>query len=130
MDYIQKRYLERLRGMSAEQYEVETQTDSYKKIMSDLSVRKEFKEMRSGRISDGFKRERLLEARYTAPTVLDWVTDMQAYRDLRSEQAWVSIAMRGGDDNARALYQRLDKERRPKHNKALKAFCRALRRRI
>lgn len=123
MDYTQKKYLERLRGMSAEQYEAETQTDSYKKIMGDLSVRKEFKEMRRGRISDGFKRERLLEALYTAPIVLEWLTDIQAYRDLRSEQAWVSIAMRGGDDNARSSWQRLDKERRMKHNKALKAFC-------
>ena len=91
--------------------------------MGDLSVRKEFKEMRRGRISDGFKRERLLEALYTAPIVLEWLTDIQAYRDLRSEQAWVSIAMRGGDDNARSSWQRLDKERRMKHNKALKAFC-------
>lgn len=125
MNYNQAKYLERLRWMSEERFEAETQTDAYKAISSDPSVKKEFREMTGNRIADTLKREKLLEALYSSPEALDWLAKIQAYRALRCEQAWVSIAMRdeGKGGNSSVYYQDLDKERRPKHNEALEAFC-------
>lgn len=125
MNYNQAKYLERLRWMSKEQFEAEMQTDAYKEISSDSAAKKEFIKMNKQRIADTFKREKLLEALYSSPDVFNWLANIQAYRNLRCEQAWVSIAMReeGRNGNASVIHIDLDKRRRATHNEALSSFC-------
>lgn len=128
MDNRQKIYLKRLRNMSIDEYDAEMNKEEYNAIKNDPAVRKEFKEMRAARMTDSFKRERLLDALYTFPTVLEYLTNIQSYRDLRSEQAWISIAIKEGENDSytKSTYQALDKKRRQVHNRALKSFCKLI----
>ncbi len=63
-------YLSRLKDMSYEQFAEEEKSDVYIEISKDISMRKDFIEMRKSRMANKFKRERVLEALYSSPVTL------------------------------------------------------------
>lgn len=121
-------YLSRLKDMSYEQFAEEEKSDMYIEISKDISMRKEFMEMRKSRMANKFKRERVLEALYSSPVTLEWINNIQKYRELRIEQAWISIALRDGEKDlaTKSSWEMLDKKRRSVHNQALKSFCKLI----
>lgn len=124
MDY--RKFLDKLEGMSHEEFQEIKKTDDYRALNREPSVKEEFMAVLSKRRSNDRKRERLLEVLYRDPKVLEWIKDIENYRTLRIEQAWVSIAIRGGENDGatKSTYESLDRQRRSCHNKALGAFCR------
>ena len=111
--------------MSEEDFQKEKNTDEYKYVNGDSKFKEEMKDLFARRRVDRMKREKILEALYGNAEALGWIKDMENYRALRIEQAWISIAIGDGQRDAatRALYEDLDRRRRTLHNKALAGFC-------
>lgn len=120
-----KIYIEKLKRMSEEDFQKEKNTDKYKEANKDPKLKEEMKSLFAKRRVDRMKREKILEALYGNSNALGWIKDMENYRALRIEQAWISIAIGDGQRDAatRALYEDLDRRRRTLHNKALTGFC-------
>ncbi len=123
MDY--KKLMDKIEKMSFDEFQELRKTPEYRALNSEPTVKEEFMSVLAKRNSNDLKREKILKALYEKPEVLEWIKDIQAYRTLRIEQAWLSIAIREGenDDGNKSFWSSLDKRRRQVHNKALSAFC-------
>ena len=118
------KYISELEKMSTEQFMQERGTEQYRELNRSQEHREQFKAMLSKRRGNERKREKILEALYSNPRTLEWLKDIEAYRLLRVEQAWISMEIKAGDSGSKSMYEDLDRRRRQYHNKALTAFCR------
>lgn len=123
-----RKFMDRIEKMSYDEYQEIRETEQYKALNRDPSVKQEFMKVLSNRKSNELKRERLLLALYRDPSVFEWIRDIESYRTLRIEQAWISIAIKGGENDSatKASYESLDRQRRTLHNRALTSFCKLI----
>ena len=118
-----KRFIERLRWMSHEEFQEIKKTDQYRAINSDPEMKDELRAMFTERMSSDRKRVKLLETLYTSPgDTMEWIKNIQAYRDLRCLQVILCDDL--SDNDNKLWFSSLDKGRRDCHNKALASFCR------
>lgn len=115
-------FIERLRWMPSEQFQELKKTEEYRALITDSEVKGQLQAMLAERRSKERKRIKLLDVLYTSPETLEWIKDIQAYRDLRCLQ--VILAQDLSDSDNKLWWSSLDKSRRDYHNKALTAFCR------
>ena len=117
-----EKFIERLQWMSQEKFQEVKKTDEYRALITDPEVKGQLQSMLANRRAKERKRVKFLETLYTTSEAMNWVKDIQDYRDLRVLQIVLGDDL--ADNDNKLWFSSLDKGRRECHNRALTAFCR------